>query len=91
MNEAANGGKKNGLLQTIFASGDTTIKVLTMALVVVSGGTNLFATKSLSTQEKDNVRRALLKIYDLNEKLDDITRRQKDIENIVENIDRKTK
>jgi hypothetical protein len=84
--------KKNGsLLQTIFASGDTTIKLVTMALIVVTGGGNFFATKSLSDRERANVKHALEQIYDVQHKLNDVIRRQKDIENLVENIDRKTK
>jgi hypothetical protein len=84
--------KKNGsLLQTIFASGDTTIKLLTMALVIISGGGNFFATKSLSDREKANVKHALERIYEVRDKLDAMERRQKGMEITLEEVNRKLK
>jgi peptidoglycan hydrolase CwlO-like protein len=84
MNEAANGPKKNGLLQTIFAGGDTSVKLLTMALIVISGGGNLIATKSLTDREKANVKHALEQIYDVQNQL-------KQILNTLDDIQRKLK
>jgi hypothetical protein len=43
--------KHNGLLTLLLSSGgDTTVKLVTLALVVVSGGSNLFATKEGSRE-----------------------------------------
>jgi hypothetical protein len=75
-------GKKNGLLQTIFSQGDTTIKLLTMALIVISGGGNLLATKTLTDREKANVKHALDQIYEVQDQL-------KQIRNTLDDIQRK--
>jgi hypothetical protein len=72
--------KKNGLLQTIFSQGDTTIKILTMALIVISGGGNLIATKTLTDREKANVKHALEQIYDVQNQLKQIRGTLADIE-----------
>jgi hypothetical protein len=77
-------GKKNGLLQTIFSQGDATIKLLTMALIVISGGGNFLATKTLTGREKANVKHALEQIYDVEDQL-------KQIRNILDDIQRKLK
>jgi hypothetical protein len=79
-------GKKNGhgLLQTIFAGGDTSVKLLTMALIVISGGGNLIATKSLTDREKANVKHALEQIYEVQDQV-------KQIRNILDDIQRKLK
>jgi hypothetical protein len=76
--------KKNGLLQTIFAGGDTSVKILTMALIVISGGGNMFVTKSLTDREKANVKHALEQIYDVQNQL-------KEIRNTLDDIERKLK
>jgi hypothetical protein len=83
--------KKNGLLKNILENSDSTIKLVTLALVIVSGGGNLLATKSLTDREKENVKRALTRIYDLHDQLDAMERRQQGIENTVEEINRKLK
>jgi hypothetical protein len=83
--------KKNGLLQTIFSQGDTTIKLLTMALIVISGGGNLLATKTLTDREKANVKHALERIYEVRDKLDGMERRQKGMETTLEEVNRKLK
>jgi hypothetical protein len=74
--------KNSSLLQTIFSQGDTTIKLLTMALIVISGGGNLIATKTLTDREKANVKHALEQIYDVQNRL-------KEIRNILDDIERK--
>jgi cellobiose-specific phosphotransferase system component IIA len=74
--------KKNGLLQTIFAGGDTSVKILTMALIVISGGGNMFVTKNLTDREKANVKHALEQIYDVQKQL-------KEIHDILDDINRK--
>jgi hypothetical protein len=83
--------KKHGLLQTIFADSDTTVKLMTMMLVVVSGGTNLFATKSLSEREKANVKHALSQIYDLQIKLDRMEQRQRGMEQTLNDLNHRVK
>jgi hypothetical protein len=76
--------KKNGLLQTIFAGGDTSVKLLTMALIVITGGGNMFVTKSLTDREKANVKHALEQIYEVQDQL-------KQIRNILDDLNRKLK
>jgi hypothetical protein len=92
MNEE-NGPKKNSaaLLQTIFSSGDTVIKLLTMALIVISGGGNFLATKSLTDREKANVKHALERIYDVQESVQAMDRRQRAMEQTLEEINQKLK
>ena len=91
MNDENGQPKKNGLLQLIFGSGDTTVKLVTIALVVISGGGNFLATNNLSNQERDDRDRAVREIHDLHEALDTAFRRQKDIAEELEEINRKLK
>lgn len=91
MNDDEKPKKNNGLLQTIFASGDTTIKLVTMALVVVSGGGNFFATNNLSREERYERDRAIREIHALHERIESAFERQKDIADTLDQINRKLK
>jgi hypothetical protein len=57
--------KKNGLLQTIFASGDTTIKLLTMALIVISGGGNFISTQQNGQANRKEVDQVVTEVHQL--------------------------
>jgi hypothetical protein len=55
--------KHNGLLTLLLSSGgDTTVKLVTLALVVVSGGSNLFATKEGSRETERELEYAVARI-----------------------------
>jgi hypothetical protein len=82
--------KKNGLLTMLLSSGgDVSVKLITLALVVVTGGGNLFATKSLSDQEHADRDRASREIHQIYDQFDAAIRRQKNLEDMLERIDRK--
>jgi hypothetical protein len=54
--------KKNGLLTALFSSGgDTTVKLVTLGLVVVSGGGNFFATREAATETEREISRVVMK------------------------------
>jgi cell division protein FtsB len=79
--------KKNGLLAMLLSSGgDTTVKLITLALVVVSGGSNLFATKSLSDQERLDRDRAIREIHELHDEFETAFKRQKQTTDMIEDL-----
>lgn len=79
--------KKNGLLTLLLSSGgDTTVKLVTLALVVVSGGSNLFATKSLSDQERSDRDRAIREIHQLHDDFETAFKRQKQTTDMIEDL-----
>jgi hypothetical protein len=79
--------KHNGLLTLLLSSGgDTTVKLVTLALVVVSGGSNLFATKSLSDQERSDRDRAIREIHELHDEFETAFKRQKQTTDMIEDL-----
>ena len=79
--------KKNGLLTLLLSSGgDTTVKLVTLALVVVSGGSNLFATKNLSDQERSDRDRAIREIHQLHDEFETAFKRQKQTTDMIEDL-----
>jgi cellobiose-specific phosphotransferase system component IIA len=81
--------KKNGLLRTIFAGGDTSVKLLTMALIVISGGGNFFATNNLSREEREDRDRAIREIHAVHDAIESALRRQKEMADTVDQLNRK--
>jgi hypothetical protein len=82
--------KKNGLLSLLFSSGgDTTVKLVTLGLVVVSGGGNFFATNHLSREEREDRDRAIREIHSVHDAINDALRRQKEISDTVDQLNRK--
>jgi hypothetical protein len=61
--------KKNGKLLTLLLSsgGDVSVKLITLALVVVTGGGNLFQTQSLGTEMKAELERAFRQLRELHD------------------------
>jgi hypothetical protein len=55
--------KKNGKLLTLLLSsgGDTTVKLITLGLVVVTGGGNLLATREAATETEREISRIVMK------------------------------
>jgi hypothetical protein len=65
------------VLAGIFGGGDQSIKLITLALVAVSGGGNFFATREVGRISDQEAQRAIHQLNDLDRRLDDTTERQK--------------
>jgi hypothetical protein len=73
-----NNEKRNGILEKMLSgSGDTTVKLVTLALVVVSGGGNLLATKDASRITQAEAERAVGELHTLHGELMDQVQRSK--------------
>jgi cellobiose-specific phosphotransferase system component IIA len=85
--EQSTAPKKNGLLTLLLSSGgDVSVKLITLALVVISGGSNLFATKSLSDQERHDRDRAIREIHELHDEFETAFKRQKQTTDMIEDL-----
>jgi hypothetical protein len=82
-----------GALATILTSGtaDTWVKLGTLALIALSGGGNLFATKQSERATDHEVRAAVKEIHQLHEELTLYKARQKEMMELLEKIDRTTR
>jgi hypothetical protein len=83
--------KKNGKLLTLLLSsgGDVSVKLITLGLVVVSGGGNFFATNSLSNQEREDRDRAIREIHAVHDSIFEAIKRQKELEDTLDDIKRR--
>jgi predicted transcriptional regulator len=87
-----NGGKGNGgnaktnLLTQLLGSGDQSIKLITLAMVVVSGGGNFFATKEVGRLSDQEAQRAVRQLDDLHARLDTTMQRQKEMYEIIKSL-----
>jgi hypothetical protein len=84
------GPNKNGLLTLLFSSGgDTTVKLVTLGLVVITGGGNFFATNNLSREEREDRNRAIHEIHVVHDAIESALKRQKELLDALDRIDRK--
>src|SRR6267142_664338 len=68
-----NGGKS--LLEQFIGGGDQSIKLITLALVAISGGGNFFATKQAERVTSEDAEKAVKEIHELHEQLFDTINR----------------
>jgi hypothetical protein len=73
-----NNEKKNGILDKLLGGGDSSVKLITLALIVVSGGSNFWATKDTGRLNSEEAQRAISQLRDLHNALDDFEKRQKE-------------
>ena len=79
-----NGGKS--LLEQFIGGGDQSIKLITLALVAISGGGNFFATKQAERVTSEDAEKAVKEIHELHEQLFDTINRQKDMLEILKKL-----
>jgi hypothetical protein len=77
---------KTSLLTTLLSNGDQTVKFITLALVVVSGGGNFFATKQAARISEHEAEQALRQVSDIHKELTASLQRQKEIYEMVEKL-----
>jgi hypothetical protein len=71
---------KKGILEKLLSEGgDSTVKLITLALVVVSGGGNLLATKQTANDTDKELDRAIKEVHEIRAVIDDSIARQKEI------------
>jgi predicted transcriptional regulator len=81
-----NGNAKTNLLSQLLGSGDQSIKLITLAMVVVSGGGNFFATKEVGRISDQEAQRAVQQLDDLHARLDTTMSRQKEMYEIIKTL-----
>jgi hypothetical protein len=85
-----NNEKKNGILSKLLGEGgDASVKLITLALVVVSGGGNLWATKDTGRLNREEAERAITQLNDLHRELLDQVQRSERIEKMLEKLSQK--
>jgi hypothetical protein len=70
---------KKDLLATLLSDPDRLIKLATIALILISGGGNLFATKGVEHTNTEEWNRAIREIHDLHSAFSGALERQKQI------------
>jgi hypothetical protein len=84
---------KNGtaaLLESVASGGDRWVKIATLALVALSGGGNFLATTKTADFNSTEINRSLKEIHDLHDVLMSSLDRQKDMYQLIRDIDRRT-
>lgn len=79
-------GDKNGVLSKLLSDSDSTIKLVTLALVVVTGGGNLLVTKETGRTTDREIEQAIREIHDVHAVLDEAMNRQKEIAKSIEEM-----
>ena len=79
--------RTNGILDKLLSNGgDASVKLITLALIAVSGGGNLWATKENGRINHEEVNRAIAEMHDLHRELLDQVQRSKHIEDMLEKL-----
>jgi hypothetical protein len=85
-----NNEKKNGILSKLLGEGgDASVKLITLALVIVTGGGNLWATKETGRLGHQEAERAITELHDLHRQLSDQVQRSKRMEDMLEKLSQK--
>jgi hypothetical protein len=74
-----------GLLASLAAGGDNTVKIAIIALILITGGTNFFATRQSSDTSSAELTTAIKEIHDLHDQLQGSIDRQKEIISMLKN------
>ena len=78
---------KEGILGKLLSNGgDSTVKLITLALVVVSGGGNLLATKQTASTTDQEIARATQEIHELYTELKASMDRQKQMQQSLDKL-----
>jgi hypothetical protein len=78
------------LLESVASGGDRWVKIATLALVALSGGGNFLATTKTADFNAGEIDRGLKEIHDLHDVLMSSLDRQKDMYQLIRDIDRRT-
>jgi hypothetical protein len=88
--EEGNASKNSGnWLAQLIAGGDPTIKLLTLALVLITGGSNIWQTKSSASNTDSELAQAIREIHAIHAVLDSNQDRQKRIEQMLKDLKEK--
>ena len=83
---------KTNLLTTLFSSGgDQTVKIITLALVAITGGGNFLMTRQTGKETDHDVRQALREVHAMHNVLDATVQRQKDIYEMLQKLTKEKK
>jgi hypothetical protein len=91
MSRAMNDEKRNSSIlgKLLGEGGDASVKLITLALVVVSGGGNLWATKETGRLGHQEAERAITELHDLHQQLSDQVQRSKRMEDMLQKLSQK--
>jgi hypothetical protein len=87
----SNGNAKTNLLGQLLGGGDQTVKLITLAAVVITGGGNFWATKDAARVTDKEAQRAVDQLNDLHSELNATTERQKEIYEMVKKLSEEKK
>lgn len=76
------------LLASLLEGGDSSIKLITLALVVVTGGGNFLTTKQAARSTDHEVSQAIHEIHDLHGQLNAMVQRQTEMHEMLEKLTR---
>jgi hypothetical protein len=79
-------GKPKNILGSLLEGGDSSIKLITLAAIIISGGGNLLTTKQAERSTDHEVKKTLQEIHDIHAALDSNVQRQKRIEALLEDL-----
>ena len=85
-NEQKSADKTSFLTSLLGSGGDSTVKLVTLAAVILTGGGNFFATKEQGRISDAEAQRAVRQLDDLHERLDSTMQRQKEMYEIVKTL-----
>lgn len=77
---------KSSVLTALLSDKDPLIKLATLALVVLGGFGNFFATKSVGDTNQTELNLAIREIHDIHGVIDSSIKRQKEIHDMLEQI-----
>lgn len=77
------------LFASLLEGGDSSIKLITLALVVVTGGGNFFATKQAERVTAQDAEKAVNEIHDLHGQLNAMVQRQLEMHEMLEKLSKK--
>jgi hypothetical protein len=86
-----NNNAKTNLLSQLLGGGDQTVKLITLAAVVITGGSNFWATKDVARLTDQEAQRAVRQLDDLHERLDTTIQRQKEMYEMLKKLSEEKK
>lgn len=89
--KGSEGNAKTNLLSQLLGGGDQTVKLITLAAVVLTGGGNFWATKENGRISDQEAQRAIRQLDDLHERLDATIQRQKEMYEMLKKLSEEKK
>ena len=77
---------RNNFLTNLLSNGDSTVKLVTLVAVLISGGGNFFATKQAERITDKDAQRAVDQINDLSRHLDTTIDRQREMYDMLKKL-----